>query len=187
MECTKKLSCGHVCDWICHNGACRPLSDCTQKVRLRCACGYRKVAFLCNEAPQSIACTESCEENKRTRESKRLEEEEASKREASSSSPSDSSIKDKRLKRKRKEKPEPVIIKPPHPFVVKVKEIFNTLTSEAFWKVVFVYSLSFLVIFSFMLLTSAEQKKPYLHLKEEHSCQEGDLPPVVKVVIVSSL
>ena len=46
-ECTKKLSCSHICGEICHAGSCRSPLLCTKSTRVFCKCKrIKKVLFF---------------------------------------------------------------------------------------------------------------------------------------------
>ncbi|KAI1097817.1 hypothetical protein F4804DRAFT_326492 [Jackrogersella minutella] len=56
--CNKPLSCGHICQDICHNGNCAP---CMQKIEISCRCGRTKTSSVCHQGSlQAPECMRIC-------------------------------------------------------------------------------------------------------------------------------
>ena len=57
-KCEKELSCGHLCQEICHEGECRP---CFQRTQITCRCGRTISNSLCHQGTEEPpSCTRIC-------------------------------------------------------------------------------------------------------------------------------
>jgi transcriptional repressor NF-X1 len=57
-KCQKRLSCGHLCQQICHNGDCRP---CLQTMEISCRCGRTTSNTTCHQGDvESPQCPRIC-------------------------------------------------------------------------------------------------------------------------------
>ena len=52
-KCQKELSCGHLCQQMCHDGECRP---CLQKVQITCRCGRTTSDSVCHQGIEEPPC-----------------------------------------------------------------------------------------------------------------------------------